>query len=59
MLHVGQPSVAVLGVTPLLYGHASPAGRAIQTVYKPYGCLGELGAGAEVFIPGRDLDLRL
>jgi hypothetical protein len=33
ILHVGQPAVAVLGVRDLLYGHRSPAGRTIQTVY--------------------------
>ncbi|CAJ1441850.1 unnamed protein product [Effrenium voratum] len=34
ILHLGQPSVAVKGVAPLLYGESSPAGRAIQTVYE-------------------------
>mmetsp|Transcript_23199 Transcript_23199/g.65835 ORF Transcript_23199/g.65835 Transcript_23199/m.65835 type:complete len:902 (+) Transcript_23199:68-2773(+) len=34
VLHLGQPSIAVLGVGELLYGDKSPAGRTIQTVYK-------------------------
>ena len=34
VLHLGQPSVAVLGVAPILYGESSPAGRTIQTVYE-------------------------
>ncbi|CAE7266592.1 BXL3 [Symbiodinium sp. CCMP2456] len=34
VLHLGQPSVAVLGIAPILYGESSPAGRTIQTVYK-------------------------
>ena len=34
VLHLGQPSVAVLGVAPILFGESSPAGRTIQTVYK-------------------------
>lgn len=33
ILHVGQPSVTVLGAGDLLFGKASPAGRAIQTIY--------------------------
>jgi pre-mRNA-splicing factor SYF2/beta-D-xylosidase 4 len=33
LLHVGQPSVTVMGVAPLLYGERSPAGRMVQTVY--------------------------
>jgi len=34
VLHLGQPSVTVLGVGALLYGENSPAGRTIQTVYE-------------------------
>jgi hypothetical protein len=33
VLHVGQPSVTVVGVGELLFGLASPAGRTVQTVY--------------------------
>lgn len=33
ILHVGQPSVTILGVSELLYGDVSPAGRTIQTFY--------------------------
>jgi len=33
ILHVGQPSVTILGVTEILYGDVSPAGRTIQTIY--------------------------
>ena len=33
LLHVGQPSVTILGVAPLLFGERSPAGRMVQTVY--------------------------
>jgi hypothetical protein len=33
VLHLGQPSVTVLGVGEILYGDKSPAGRTIQTVY--------------------------
>jgi hypothetical protein len=33
VLHIGQPSVTVLGVGPLLFGDVSPAGRTIQTIY--------------------------
>lgn len=33
ILHVGQPSVTILGVREVLYGDVSPAGRTIQTVY--------------------------
>ena len=33
LLHLGQPSVTILGVAPLLYGEKSPAGRMVQTVY--------------------------
>eukprot|EP00438_Fugacium_kawagutii_P019650 Skav232823 [mRNA] locus=scaffold614:684140:687934:- [translate_table: standard] len=36
VLHLGQPSVAVMGATPILYGESSPAGRTIQTVYETY-----------------------
>jgi len=32
ILHVGQPSVTVLGVGELLFGKVSPAGRTVQTV---------------------------
>eukprot|EP00931_Biecheleriopsis_adriatica_P051458 TRINITY_DN29844_c0_g1_i2.p1 TRINITY_DN29844_c0_g1~~TRINITY_DN29844_c0_g1_i2.p1 ORF type:complete len:805 (+),score=148.68 TRINITY_DN29844_c0_g1_i2:44-2416(+) len=34
VLHVGQPSVAILGVGAVLYGDKSPAGRTIQTIYE-------------------------
>jgi beta-glucosidase-like glycosyl hydrolase len=34
VLHLGQPSVAVLGVGEVLYGDKAPAGRTIQTVYE-------------------------
>lgn len=34
VLHLGQPSVTVLGVAELLYGDKSPAGRTIQTFYE-------------------------
>jgi xylan 1,4-beta-xylosidase len=33
VLHVGQPSVTMLGVAELLYGKVSPSGRTVQTVY--------------------------
>ena len=33
IMHLGQPSVTVLGVGDLLFGKVSPAGRAVQTVY--------------------------
>jgi len=33
ILHVGQPSVTILGAGPLFYGDRSPAGRMVQTVY--------------------------
>ena len=33
ILHTGQPSVTVLGISELLFGKVSPAGRTIQTVY--------------------------
>ena len=33
VLHLGQPSVTVLGAAPLLFGDISPAGRMVQTVY--------------------------
>ena len=33
VLHVGQPSVTVVGVGELLFGKASPAGRTVQTIY--------------------------
>jgi hypothetical protein len=32
-MHVGQPSVTVVGVGALLFGKVSPAGRTVQTVY--------------------------
>ena len=34
VLHLGQPSVAVMGIAPILYGESSPAGRTIQTIYE-------------------------
>lgn len=34
VLHLGQPSVAVLGAGDVLYGDRSPAGRTIQTIYE-------------------------
>jgi len=37
VLHLGQPSVAVLGVGAILYGETSPAGRTIQTIYQQLG----------------------
>ena len=33
VLHTGQPSVTILGIAELLFGHVSPAGRTIQTIY--------------------------
>merc|ERR1712032_1494660 len=33
VLHVGQPSLTILGVGELLFGKTSPAGRMVQTVY--------------------------
>jgi len=33
ILHVGQPSVTILGVGELLFGKSSPAGRTVQTIY--------------------------
>merc|ERR1719502_46045 len=33
ILHVGQPSVTIVGVGELLYGKTSPAGRTVQTIY--------------------------
>merc|ERR1711998_130432 len=33
ILHVGQPSVTVLGVGEILFGTTSPAGRTLQTIY--------------------------
>ena len=33
VLHVGQPSVTVLGLGDILFGNVSPAGRAVQTIY--------------------------
>jgi len=34
VLHLGQPSVTILGLGEILFGDKSPAGRTIQTVYK-------------------------
>ena len=34
VLHLGQPSVTVLGAAELLFGKVSPAGRTVQTFYK-------------------------
>ena len=34
VLHVGQPSVTMLGIAELIYGKRSPAGRTCQTFYK-------------------------
>jgi uncharacterized repeat protein (TIGR01451 family) len=33
LVHVGQPSVQTRGVADVLFGHRSPGGRTIQTVY--------------------------
>lgn len=33
ILHVGQPSLTIMGVAPLLFGEKSPAGRLVQTIY--------------------------
>lgn len=33
ILHVGQPSVTILGADKLLFGDVSPAGRTVQTFY--------------------------
>ena len=33
ILHVGQPSLTIMGVAPVLFGMRSPAGRLVQTVY--------------------------
>ena len=33
VMHLGQPSVTVVGVGKLLFGKVSPAGRTVQTVY--------------------------
>ena len=33
VLHLGVPSVTVLGVSAVLYGDESPAARAVQTFY--------------------------
>jgi hypothetical protein len=33
IVHVGQPSVNIVGLGELLFGHKSPAGRMVQTVY--------------------------
>merc|ERR1712100_785670 len=33
VLHVGQPSVTILGLGDLIFGNTSPAGRVVQTVY--------------------------
>lgn len=42
VLHVGQPSVTVLGLGDILFGNVSPAGRAVQTIY-PEAYQGEVG----------------
>jgi len=34
VLHLGQPSVTVLGAAQLIYGKVSPSGRTVQTFYK-------------------------
>lgn len=34
VLHLGVPSVTVLGVSDILYGDASPAGKTVQTFYE-------------------------
>lgn len=34
VLHLGQPSVTILGVAELIFGKVSPAGRTVQTFYK-------------------------
>jgi len=34
VLHLGQPSVALLGIGDLIFGNRVPAGRMIQTVYE-------------------------
>jgi hypothetical protein len=34
ILHLGQPSVTVLGAAEVLFGKVSPAGRTVQTFYK-------------------------
>jgi hypothetical protein len=34
ILHLGQPSVTILGAAELLFGNVSPAGRTVQTFYK-------------------------
>ncbi|GMI13164.1 hypothetical protein TrLO_g9199 [Triparma laevis f. longispina] len=34
VLHVGQPSVTIIGAGDLLFGKTSPADRTVQTVYK-------------------------
>jgi pre-mRNA-splicing factor SYF2/beta-D-xylosidase 4 len=34
VMHLGQPSVTVVGVGELLFGKVSPAGRTVQTVYE-------------------------
>lgn len=36
VLHVGQPSVTIVGVGELLFGKTSPAGRMVQTAYPAY-----------------------
>jgi len=41
ILHVGQPSVQTLGIGDLLFGHAVPAGRTVQTFY-PSSYAGEI-----------------
>lgn len=34
VLHLGQPSVTILGAAELLFGKVSPAGRTVQTFYR-------------------------
>jgi len=34
ILHVGQPSVTVIGVGDIIFGKSVPAGRTIQTIYE-------------------------
>ena len=35
ILHAGQPSIQTHGVADVLFGAVSPAGRAVQTFYRP------------------------
>ena len=34
LLHLGQPSVTILGAAELLFGKVAPSGRTVQTFYK-------------------------